>query len=155
MSAGQAVTLTPDESSDLRRLAGIMVPASAEYGAPGADDASIFADIVRSLGRDASAVRAALAMLRESAGADFCSLDADKAEEVAMSLLGRGGPVVTALGRAVLQCYYRDPRVLQSLGVEPVAPFPKGRPLEQGDWSLLDVVRKRPPMWRDHRKTGE
>ena len=66
-----------------------------------------------------------------------------------MTLLGREGPVMTALGRAVLQCYYRDDRVMRALGIEPRAPFPKGRVLEQGDWSLLDAVRGRPRMWRD------
>jgi hypothetical protein len=53
--------LTPAEARDLRRLAAFMVPASAEHGVPGADDAAIFADIVRSLGRDRDAVREALA----------------------------------------------------------------------------------------------
>ena len=57
--------LTAAELQDLRRLAGFMVPASAEYGVPGADDEAIFADIVRSLDRDKNAVRNALAMLRE------------------------------------------------------------------------------------------
>ena len=61
----------------------------------------------------------------------------------------RRGPVATALGRAVLQCYYRDDRVLSALGLEPRAPFPKGHALPSGDWSLLDVVRQRPRMWRD------
>ena len=36
----------------LRRVAGIMIPASEAFGVPGADDALIFADVVRSLGRD-------------------------------------------------------------------------------------------------------
>jgi hypothetical protein len=143
------------ELLDLRRLAGFMVPASAEYGIPGADDETIFADIARSLGRDALAVQTALAMLREIAGGDFCSMDAEQAERTAMTLLDRDGPVVTALGRAVLQCYYRDDRVLRSLGLEPLAPFPKGRLLEQGAWSLLDAVRARPRMWRDDRTRGE
>ena len=57
----------------MRRLAGFMVPASAEYGVPGADDEAIFADIVRSLGRDERDVRKALAMLREIAGGDFAA----------------------------------------------------------------------------------
>ena len=56
---------------------------------------------------------------------------------------------MTAFGRAVLQCYYRDDRVLRALGIEPQAPFPKGRALEPGDWSLLEAVRSRPRMWRD------
>jgi hypothetical protein len=101
-------------------------------GVPGADDAAIFADIVRSLGRDRDAVREALAMLREIAGDDFAGLAEAKAETAAMTLLGRQDPVVTALGRAVLQCYYRDDRVMRALGVEPRPPYPKGRELEQG-----------------------
>ena len=78
-----------------------MVPASAEYRVPGADDAVIFADIVRSLGRDTNAVRKAMAMLREMAGDDFSHLDQTKAETTAMALLARGGPDLMALGRAV------------------------------------------------------
>lgn len=146
--------LTPAELRDLRRLAGIMVPVSEAYGVPGADDEAIFADIVRSLGRDRLAVKAALATLREITGGDFNGLNSEKAETSAMSLLGRDDAAVTALGRAVLQCYYRDDRVMRALGVDPVAPFPKGRILEQGDWSLLDAVRGRPPIWRDDRKQG-
>jgi hypothetical protein len=141
--------LTPAEQRDLRRLAGIMVPASAEYDVPGADDDVIFADIVRSLGRDREHVRMALALLRETAGDDFAGLDDTKAEAAAMALLGRGGLAIAALGRAVLLCYYRDDRVFRALGREPRAPYPRGHELEQGDWSLLDAVRDRPRMWRD------
>lgn len=141
--------LTPAEARDLRRLAGFMVPASAEYDVPGADDEAVFADIVRSLARDRDPVRAALAMLREIAGGNFVDLDDAKAEAVAMTLLRHEGPMITALGRAVLQCYYRDDRVFRALGLEPRPPYPKGRALEQGDWSLIDAVRGRSRMWRD------
>jgi hypothetical protein len=107
--------LTPTEWRDLRRLAGFMVPASAEYGVPGADEEAIFADIAGSLDRDSNAVRIALAMLRELAGSDFAGLDEVSAEAAAMLLLGREVPVITALGRAVLQCYYRDDRVTSAI----------------------------------------
>jgi hypothetical protein len=149
MTEDPGAELTPTEARDLRRLAGFMVPASAAYGVPGADDEAIVADIVRSLDRDRNDVRKALALLREIAGGDFAGLDAARAEAAAMTLLGRDGPTITALGRAVLQCYYRDPRVLRALGLEPRPPFPEGRVLEPGDWSLLDAVRGRPRMWRD------
>ena len=144
-----ATELTPAERRDLRRLAGFMVPASAEYGVPGADDERIFADIVGSLGRDRNDVRGALALLRGIAGGDFTSLDEATAERAATALLGRDGAMITALGRAVLQCYYRDDRVFRALGIEPRAPYPEGRELEQGDWSLLDAVRGRSRLWRD------
>jgi hypothetical protein len=147
MADDPASELAPAELRDLRRLVGFMVPSSTDYRVPGADDAAIFADIVRSLGRDQSAVRKALAMLRDMAGGDFAAMG--EAEATAMALLRREGPEITALGRAVLQCYYRDDRVIRSLGLEPGPPFPRGHAVEQGDWSLLDAVRKRPPMWRD------
>ena len=149
MTEGPGDELTPAQLHDLRRLAGFMVSASAECGVPGADDEAIFADIVCSLGRDTDDIRQALVMLQEIAGGGFSGLDDARAEAAAMTLLGREGPAVTALGRAVLQCYYRDDRVLRALGIEPRAPFPTGRVLEQGDWSLLDPVRGRPRMWRD------
>jgi hypothetical protein len=141
--------LRPVELRDLRRLAGFMVPPSVDYRVPGADDPAIYADIVRSLGRDRDDVRKALAMLREMAGGDFSALNEADAEATATALLRRQGSEITALGRSVLQCYYRDDRVLRSLGVEPGPPFPRGNTVQQGDWSLLETVRKRPPMWRD------
>jgi hypothetical protein len=85
----------------------------------------------------------------EASGGHFADLADARAEATAMAYLKKGGGVVTALGRAVLQCYYRDDRVIRSLGLEPRAPFPKGHVLEPGDWSLLDAVRSRPRMWRD------
>jgi len=144
-------TLSPAETRDLHRIAGMMIPASEEYGLPGADDPIIFADIVRSLGRDAADVRAALAELAVLGDGVFADLDADGAEAVAASFRASGSTVVAKLGRVILQCYYRDDRVLHSCGMEPRPPFPKGHVVEQGDWSLLDPVRNRPPSWRNDR----
>jgi hypothetical protein len=141
--------LSPSESRDLRCIAGIMIPASNEFDVPGADDATIFADIVASLGRDLPDVRTALAGLAALADGSFADLDSTRREAVAQTFLARGDKPVTTLGRVILQCYYRDDRVVLSLGLEPRPPFPKGHTLEQGDWSLLDVVRTRPKLWRD------
>ena len=126
-----------------------MIPASEEFAVPGADDAAIFADIVGSLGRDADSVRAALTRLAALADGAFAELDAARLEAVAQAFLSSDAPEVATLGRVILQCYYRDDRVMRSLGLEPRPPFPKGHVLEQGDWSLLDAVRARPKMWRD------
>ena len=57
-------------------------------------------------------------------------------------------PEVAILARHVMLAYYRDDRVMRSLGLEPRAPYPKGHEVEPGDWSLLDPVRARPPLWR-------
>jgi hypothetical protein len=149
MRNDQETDLSPAESRDLRCIAGMMIPASTEFGVPGADDVIIFADIEKTLGRDLGDVREALAGLVTLAGGAFADLDAAQREAVAASLWARGGTAVATLSRVILQCYYRDDRVVRSLGLEPRAPFPKGHTLEQGDWSLLDPVRARPKMWRD------
>jgi hypothetical protein len=140
--------LTEAEIGDLRCLAGMIVPASAKYAVPGADDDTIFADIVDSIGRDAENVRAALAALRTLAGGSFAALDATRRAEVATKLRATGGIPVAVLTRVVLLCYYRDDRVMVSLGLEARPPFPQGHVVEQGDWSLLDPVRARKPFWR-------
>jgi hypothetical protein len=140
--------LTSRQSDDLRAIAGAIIPASMEFDVPGADDPAIQADIVATLGRDADLVREALDELARLAGAPLVSLDPTRRETVGMELRAKGGAAVATLTRVVLQCYYRDDRVVRSLGLEPRPPFPKGHVLEEGDWSLLDPVRARPPFWR-------
>jgi hypothetical protein len=140
--------LTPAQRDNLRAITAEIIPASAEFDVPGADDPAIQADIVATLGRDAGLVREALDELAQLAGRPLASLDPAQREAVAMQLRAKGGAAVAALTRVVLQCYYRDDRVVRSLGLEPRPPFPKGHVLEDGDWSLLDPVRARPPFWR-------
>ncbi|MEI7711424.1 MAG: hypothetical protein WCI94_08325 [Rhodospirillales bacterium] len=136
--------LSQAESRDLRRVAGLMVPASEAYKVPGADDPKIVADIEKSIGRDMGDMHKALAAL-----AGIADQDDATAMARAEAFRSAGGSAVAAIERCVLQCYYRDDRVVISLGLEARPPFPLGHTLEQGDWSLLDPVRKRAKMWRD------
>jgi hypothetical protein len=141
-------TLTDVEARDLRALAGLMIPASTAYKVPGADDDLIFTDILKSLERDTEDARTALAHLVRLAGGAFADLSEDRRREVAATFKKEGGAPLFALNRVVLLCYYRDDRVMRSLGQEPRSPFPKGHEVEQGDWSLLDPVKTRAPIWR-------
>jgi len=140
--------LTPAQRDDLCAIAGIIIPASMEFDIPGADDPAIQADMVATLDRDAGLVREALDAFARHAGQKLASLDPARREAVAMELRAKGGAAVATLTRVVLQCYYRDDRVVRSLGLEPRPPYPLGHVLEEGDWSLLDPVRARSPMWR-------
>ena len=140
--------LTPAQSDDLRAVAGVIIPASAQFDVPGADDPAILAVMLATLGRDTGLVREALDELARLAGLPLASLDPARRDAVAMALRAKGGAAMATLTRIVLQCYYRDDRVVRSLGLEPRPPYPKGHALEDGDWSLLDPVRARPPLWR-------
>jgi hypothetical protein len=147
MSA-QTLLITSAQLNDLRSIAAMIVPASEQYGVPGADDATIQADILATLGRDTELVHEALDHLARLAGMPLANLDETAREAVARQFRASGGAAAATLTRVVLQCYYRDDRVLRSLGLELRPPFPQGYALEQGDWSLLDPVRARPLMWR-------
>ena len=138
--------LSDDQCRTLHCLAGMMIPASAEYGVPSAADDAIFADILRSFGRDEPHV---LAVLQELEG--FADLNPAQREAKAAQLRERGGDALLGLSRVILQCYYRDDRVMRALGMEARPPFPKGHEVEQGDWSLLDPVRARPKLYREAR----
>ena len=130
----------------LRRLAGRMIPPDATYGVPGADDKPIFAEIVRALEPGATTLSPWLAGI---AAGGLAARDDAGVDEILQSRLAANDPVLLQAVAAVMQCYYRDDRVLASLGMEPRAPFPKGFEVEEGDWSLLDPVRARRKLWRD------
>jgi hypothetical protein len=140
--------LTAEQIRDFRALAGAIIPPSATYGVPGADDERILNDILRSLERDRDDICQALAHLARLAGGAFADLEPARRVEVAAAFRETGGAPLAALVRVVLLCYYRDDQVMHSLGLEPRPPFPKGHVVEQGDWSLLDPVRARPRMYR-------
>ena len=146
MSAENAFTSA--QRNDLRTVAAMIIPASTEYAVPGADDAAIQADILKTLGRDTEGVRAALDHLARLAGKPLAELDPTRRDAVANEFRASGDAAAATLVRVVLQCYYRDDRVLRSLGLELRAPFPMGYTLEQGDWSLLDPVKAMAPSLR-------
>ena len=142
------IDLTPSQQQSLRRVAALMIPPSADYNVPGADDENIFADILASLDRDAPAVRTALARLDQVAGGAFHALPDDAQRTVIDTFRKQHPGPAAALVAVIVRCYYRDDRVMRSIGMEPRPPFPKGFTVEQGDWSLLDPVRARGPIWR-------
>jgi hypothetical protein len=140
--------LSAEQARDLRALAGTIIPSSQTYDVPGADDEAIFKDILRSLERDRDDIGRALTQLSSLAGGAFADLAPERRAEVAATFRETGGAPLNALVRVVMLCYYRDDRVMRSLGQEPRPPFPKGHVVEQGDWSLLDPVRARPFVYR-------
>lgn len=121
------------EIQTLTRIAGLIIPASETYGVPGADDPEIMVEVLKSAARKAEAVRAAIAAFEAADPATFQTDHPDHA---------------VVLQTIVASCYYRDPRVLRSLGRAPEPPFPRGHEMPESDWSLLEPVRARAPFWR-------
>ena len=137
--------LSQKDVESLRRLVGRMIPAAPAYDAPGADDPAIFEDILAGLRDRAALLQALLAELADGALGDTSAAEV----ETELGRLRQNNPAAFAvIVAAVAQCYYRDDRVMRSLGMEARPPFPKGYEVVEGDWPLLDAVRRRPPIWR-------
>lgn len=130
--------LTRHDQALLQTLCRLIVPADAEYQVPGADDALIFADILHSVRTNLEPIKL---------GIDYASELEVSIEQATPMLEGRAelAPLVSM----VMQCYYRDDRVMEALGMEARAPFPKGYEVPEGDWSMLEAVQARGKIWRD------
>ncbi len=136
----------------LRTLVGLIIPASDQYGVPGADDDKILADILKTSQPFFSMIADALeglgALAREHGGDSFADLAPDIRTEVGRAFQTAQPEVAGLLSVLTAQCYCRDDRVMGSLGMEIRPPFPLGFEVEQGDWSLLDPVRAREAFYR-------
>lgn len=149
--------LNETEWHTLRALADVIVPPSDKYDVPGAGDEAIAKTIVKDanygdkLPRLIAALDTLNAMAQGVHGTEFAMLREDQREAVAFTFREEQPAAATLAEQLVTQCYYRDDRVMTSLGMELRPPMPEGYKVEDGDWSLLDQVRKRQPF---HRPAG-
>jgi hypothetical protein len=132
------------EQAGLERILRAMIPASEEHGVPGADDPLIVADIIAT-GRT---VLPELAPLLKSLGETALAISGAEPDTEALSLRQEQPEVAGLLVALAVQCYYRDDRVMASLDMPVRPPFPEGYEIADGDWSLLDPVRDRGPIYR-------
>lgn len=130
---------SPDQAQAMAVIVAMIIPASPDLDLPGADDPVILADILHSGAKVHSDLAVALAGL----GPDDRGLDIDGAS------FRTAQPAAARLIQTLaVQCYYRDPRVLTALKIEPRPPFPIGFKLGPNDLSLLDPVRQRGAVFR-------
>lgn len=130
---------TRDEQAALQALVAQIIPASAQYDQPGADDPEILRDILHSGAPLQGRLAEALANV-----SDTLPIDAAKAE----AFRQRFGVEADLIQTLTVQCYYRDARVMRALGIDVRPPFPAGYVQEPNDLSLLDPVRERGEIYR-------
>lgn len=146
---GSDGALSPEAVEVLRNLAAIIIPASPEHELPGADDPDIFAGVLAAARSAGGFLEESLRTLSAEAGEALVSTDWRR-RLAAAEAFRAGHPDAAGLIVSLLcQCFYRDPRVLESLGMPARPPFPEGYEVPAGDWSLLDPVRARDPFYRD------
>lgn len=134
----------------LRILAVAMIPADGVM--PSAADDRIFDEIIAGFASRQDVIVRGLAQLDELSlqlhRKSFADLDEGNRMSVVERLRSGALSFVQLFESVVIACYYRDDRVLESLGLPARAPFPHGYTVAATDWSLLDPVRRRQPFFR-------
>ena len=137
-----------EEVDVLKRLFDKIIPASADERFPSAADSQIFEDFLASSQQFRELISKAILLLQEFSGSDYCQLSEVDADRVTQQFYAnRTGPVTTLLS-LLTQCYFRDDRVLETIGLEPRAPHPGGFEVQNGDWGLLEPVKSRGRIYR-------
>jgi hypothetical protein len=143
---------TEEECRTVAALAEMVIPASEEHDVPGADDPAIVDNILKDASRRPGMLQAALAavntLARTQHGADFSDLTAGERETVTSAFRETHEGHANVVASLTVQGYYRDDRVMRSIGLDPRPPHPQGYEVEQGDWSLLNSVRQRDVFYR-------
>ena len=131
-------------------MAGLIIGPCAELGLPGADDDEILGRILKSCERYEHFVRNTVRTHLSGSGADHGAAAAmpSDADRSALEFLSNQPSFSQLLMCLVAESYYQDGRVLQSLDMAAQPPFPQGRVVDQGDWSLLDAVKGRVALYR-------
>ena len=143
--------ITDDELQTLAALANVIIPPSTAYAVPGAGDPEICRDIAAGA-RRAKRLQRALGELNALSDAAheglFQALSDSEKMVVAEQFRKQHASSAGLIEALTIQAYYRDVRVMASLGIDPRPPFPEGYKPPEGDWSLLDPVRRRAPLFR-------
>jgi len=87
-------------------------------------------------------------LAREAGGQSFAALDAPSRLAVVEKSRRKQARLANGVIMAALRAYYTDAGVLRALGAGAVPPFPDGNFLEDDDWSILEPVFERGPIWR-------
>ncbi len=134
----------------LKRLAGSIIGASSKFDIPGADDERILERLLERVGTMGDQFQRLMRDFFSEYGGIVAVAASDDGEFAALIevIQRRRHAFLATMVTLTAQAYYEDPRVLLSMNKQPRPPFPEGNVLEQGDWSLLDEVKKRSPMYR-------
>jgi hypothetical protein len=150
------LTFSASEKRALASVLDAIIPPSADGKLPGAGELGLADHIAQALGQAPETTQTIVQGLsaiddlarRRNAPA-FVALSAPDRQEVLRAHATADGGFLPTLIFYTYTSYYRHPRVVEALGLEPRAPHPKGYEMTQNDLSLLAPVRRRSKLYRE------
>lgn len=148
--------LSDDERRTLAAVLDEIIPPEEGGRLPGAGvllDGGDLAGTLRSLPGLSDAITSGIAALNVAAhahGADgFAALSRDERRAVLHDVGAADAGLLPSLMFLAYATYYRDRRVLETLGFEARPPHPKGYEVPENDLSLIEPVRRRGRLYRE------
>lgn len=152
-NAGAGCMLTPAQRAILDAVLNLIVPPSADGRLPGAAEVDVPTYLLAEAADALPALREELDELERRArvrfARGFAALEAGERGSLVEEARAQEPAFMSRLAMETLGCYYQHERVLDALGIEARAPYPKGYQVVQGDLSLLAPVRARGKIYRD------
>jgi len=152
MSGTTDITFSEKDQHIIAVLAEMVIPKSKEYCIPGASDPkivnNILEDAIRQPNQLFKAIEAVKTLTNERFDVGFSELDINIQEEITILFRREYPQLSKQFANLVAQSFYRDDRIMKSIELEVRPPYPEGYEVEQGDWSLLNDVRRREPFYR-------
>ena len=144
---------TAAEQVTLDALMDLMIPASRDGRMPSARSLDLYADTAGLSAKDAALLHGGLPEIEARAqaahGASFAQLRAAAATAVVNEMRARHPDLIHAFTLNTTARYLKHATVMPLIGLEPRPPWPKGHVVAEGDWSLIEVVRQRPRIYRE------
>lgn len=130
----------------------LLIPASPDGRMPAAKTLGLYDDVAAMRAGDRALLERGLAALDALAlqahGVAFARLELVQAGALVDKMRVEQPAFVQTFITQTVGRYVSNPLVMPLLGLEPRPLWPKGNVVAEGDWSLLDVVRRRGKSYR-------
>jgi hypothetical protein len=147
------VSFDATQMASLNVLIDLLIPASRDGRMPAARSLDLFADVSDIPVTIRRILETGLADLEVRAqqryGLAFPQLKIEEAKALVEELRVQAATFVQNFMTQTTGRYLAHDQVVVLLGLEARPPWPKGNVVAQGDWSLIDVVKKRPKIYRE------
>lgn len=136
----------------LDRLMDLLIPASPDGRMPAARTLGLYDDGATMRAVDRERFERGLADLdgrsRQAHGVAFVRLDPEPAKALVERLRAERSAFVQSFVTQTVGRYLSHPQVMPLIGLEARPLWPKGNTVAEGDWSLLDAVKRREKIFR-------
>lgn len=133
-------------------LMDLLIPASPDGRMPAARTLGLYDNVATMRAGDRALFEQGLADLdarsMQAHGATFARLTSAQAKALVERLRNERSAFVQSFVALTVGRYFSHPVVMPLIGLEPRPLWPKGNVVAEGDWSLLDAVKRREKTYR-------